>query len=304
VKLALNGVAMHTKDLLVRAGPQYSDRVRYGQFLYRGALKVSPAGEAFTVTNVIPLDEYLAGTLAAEMNGGWEEEALKAQAVASRSYALYMTRHPKHPMYDLDRSTQDQVYGGSDRESKKVAKVLAATSGLYLSDGGEPVKAYFHSRCGGTTETASNVWNFKNHAFKTPVACPYCRTQPYKWTASISTKELFDVLNLPVAGIREFTNLTAEKTDSGRVSALKFNLSGQEKKVTSDELRGLLGYSRIKSANFDWKVEKDRIHFDGKGNGHGVGMCQWGARYLAKQGKNFREILAHYYPGLKIEKLD
>lgn len=302
--IALNGVAMKTKDLLLRAGPHYSDRVKFDERFYRGALKVSPDEKGFTVTNVLPLDEYLAGTLAAEMNGDWEVEALKAQAVASRTYVLYMMNHPKNPLFDLDRSTQDQVYGGTGWESKKVSKVISDTAGLYLSYQNEPVKAYFHSRCGGTTETASNVWKFKNHPFKTHVPCPYCRQQPYKWLASITAKELFETLKLPLSSPKEITNLTAEKTNSGRVSSLKFNLSGKERVVTSDELRGLLGYTRIKSANFDWKVDKERIVFEGKGNGHGVGMCQWGARHMAKQGKTFKEILAHYYPGVKIAKLD
>lgn len=303
-EIKLNGVSLKSKTLLLRAGPHYSDRVKYGDYFYRGALKLTPLRNDFTVTNVLPLDEYLAGTLAAEMHGSWDLEALKAQAVASRTYALYMMKHPKHPLYDMDKSTQDQVYEGSSRESKRISQVINDTKGMYLSFEGEPIKAYFHSRCGGMTETASSVWNFKNHAFKTRVKCPFCQKQPYKWLASITTKELFETLQLPFSQLKELANLTAEKTESGRVSALKFLLQGKEKRVTSDEMRGLFGYSRIKSANFDWKVDKDQVLFEGKGSGHGVGMCQWGAQYLAKQGMNYKKILAHYYPGVKLEKLD
>lgn len=303
-QVAINNFDPEDRAFLVRGGPHPTDKVQYRTDFFRGALKVTPTQGGFSVTNILPLDDYLAGTLAAEMNGLWEMEALKAQAVASRTYTLYMVKHPKHALYDLDSSTQDQVYQGAERESKRVSEALRETAGLYLSvKDSEPIKSYYHSRCGGITETAGAVWNYKNHAFDKRVTCPYCQKFPYNWTTVVTAAELFKSLHLPFQTISTLSNLSAEKTPAGRVSTLRFALNGTEKKVTSDELRSLLGYSRIKSANFDWKIDGDEIQFNGVGSGHGVGMCQWGARYLAKQGKNFRQILAHYYPGIELKKL-
>lgn len=302
--ISINSKDLEEKPFLVRGGPHHTDKVQYRTDFFRGALKITPNPSGYSVTNILPLDDYLAGTLAAEMNGSWEMEALKAQAVASRTYALYMVKHPKNTLFDLDSSTQDQVYQGVERESKRVSQALKETEGLYLSvKGTEPIKAYYHSRCGGITETAGAVWKYQGHPFKQRVPCPYCQKFPFSWTTVVTAEELFKSLHLPFQTITALSNLSADKTPAGRVSALKFALNGTEKKVTSDELRSLLGYTRIKSANFDWKIDGDEIHFNGVGSGHGVGMCQWGARYLAKQGKNFRQILAHYYPGIELKLL-
>lgn len=302
--VAINRSDPEERPFLIRGGPHPTDKAQYRTDFYRGALKITPQQSGFAVTNILPLDDYLAGTLAAEMNGLWELEALKAQAVASRTYALYMVKHPKHALFDLDSSTQDQVYGGAERESKRVTQALKETEGFYLATkGDEPIKSYYHSRCGGITETAGAVWNYKNHTLNKRVPCPYCQKFPYSWTTVVNAEELFKSLHLPFQTISALSQLSAEKTPAGRVSALRFALNGAQKRVTSDELRSLLGYTRIKSANFNWKINGEEIHFNGVGSGHGVGMCQWGARYLAKQGKNFKQILAYYYPGIELRKL-
>ncbi|NBT59044.1 SpoIID/LytB domain-containing protein, partial [bacterium] len=145
----------------------------------RGALKWTRNGQMFSVVNYLGLDDYLLGTLGSEMSPSWEIEALKAQAVASRTYALYMIKHPKHSDYDLERSTQDQVYGGVEAEHPRVREAIQATSGEVLSFKDQPIKAFFHSRCGGSTETPGFVWNHHQGYPQKKVACPYCLKNPF-----------------------------------------------------------------------------------------------------------------------------
>ena len=96
--------------------------------------------------------------------------------------------------------------------------------------------------------------------------------------------------------------ISTDKTPSGRVANLTLAVNGEEKKITSDQLRAIVGYTKIKSAIFDYQINGSEISFTGVGSGHGVGMCQWGARYLAKTGLNFKQILAHYYPEIALQE--
>lgn len=298
--LMLNGVALSAPTIYLRGGPRASDILMYKTDRFRGALKLTLARGGFLVANVLPLEDYLVGTLPSEMSPSWEMEALKAQAVASRTYAYYMTKHPKHALYDLDRSIQDQVYGGADGENDRVRRAVSSTAGEFLGDGGEPVKAFYHSRCGGTTETAHSVWRDGSHLSPQRVTCPYCQRNPYVWRVAVDLDELFHLMNMPLDPTVPVQLTSLERTPSGRVARLKLGSGSREKILTSDQFRSLVGYTRIKSAFFDWKLEDRTVIFEGIGSGHGVGMCQWGARYLARQGKNYAQILGHYYPGIAL----
>jgi stage II sporulation protein D len=272
--------------------------LRHGTGLYRGSLEVIQDRKEFFVVNRISLEPYLVSVLGSEMNPTWELEALKAQAVAARSYAFYRVAHARSPYYDLESSVSDQVYEGAEHESLQTRKAIEQTAGESLRQGKEPYQAYFHSRCGGMTEPAENVWRKGAPQKSSRVPCPFCREHPSPWTATFSSAEILTALHQdPRANLRL---ASAEKSPSGRVLSLKLGSLGHEKLVTSDQLRSLLGYSRLKSSYFSWKTSSGSVAFSGVGRGHGVGMCQWGARYLAQQGKSYREILQHYYPGIAL----
>jgi stage II sporulation protein D len=211
--------------------------------------------------------------------------------VASRTYALYRLKNPRHRFYDLEKGILDQVYSGVEAESVRVKNAVRETAGQFLSRAGHPIKAYYHSRCGGSTETSDSVWKQRFGPGQKIVDCPYCRRNPYHWKASFDLSDLSRALKLPV-----FQILSIQKTPSGRIAELTVGEPGKEKKITSDEFRSLLGYTRLKSALFEWRIERQDVRFEGIGAGHGVGMCQWGARYLAQQGLNYRQILKYYYP--------
>ena len=284
-------------SMYVRGGSLASDRILYNGRKYRGALRFTLRKGRVWVTNVLPLEDYLEGMLASEMSPSWEKEALKAQAVAARSYALYMMRHPKDPLFDLENGIQDQVYGGVSTEDARVSQAVRETAGHYLGLENQPVKAYFHSRCGGLTETAQSVWKYQAQAHRYRVHCPYCQKNKYTWQASVNLPDFFRALGLDISPATPF-RLLPQVSPSGRVASLQIEAGTSKKTVSSDEFRALLGYTRIKSAFFDWRVARDMIHFEGTGAGHGVGMCQWGARGLAREGKSFKEILTYFYPGV------
>lgn len=285
------------KFFYLRGGALASDQVLYRGRKYRGALRFSIRGNSTWVTNVLPLEDYLQGMLASEMSPNWEKEALRAQAVAARSYALYMMRHPKDPLFDMEDGIQDQVYGGVLAEDPRVNQAVQDTTGTYLGIQNDPVKAYFHSRCGGITETAQSVWRYQATAHRYRVHCPYCQKNKFQWQASVGLPEFFKALRLSVSPSIPF-RLLPQVSPSGRIASLTIEAGTENKTISSDQFRSLLGYTRIKSAFFDWRVGKESIHFEGTGSGHGVGMCQWGARGFAREGKTYREILAYYYPGV------
>jgi stage II sporulation protein D len=301
--LSLNGEIQAVSKISFR--PQGSDlsALRYQAGIYRGDLVVHLTGGKLSVVNEIPIEDYLIGTLPGEMSPGWELDALRAQAVAARTYALYMVAHPKSPFYDIERTIRDQVYTGAQPETNKVLDAVRTTEGELLRKDGKLVKIFFHARCGGYTESPSVVWKMPSNASHKRVECPYCRQHPYQWTATISRDEIRSALNLSSSAFR----LTpGARLPTGRLVGIRVAMGTKRREVsreiTSDELRGLIGYTRLKSAQFDWEPSPKGFLFRGVGNGHGVGMCQWGAQYFARQGKSYREILAHYYPNHTIAK--
>lgn len=157
--VTINGVKVVPPALIV--GRDSSSPLRFQSGVFPGALEIQRMGDELWVINLIPLEDYLPRTVAAEMQPSWELEALKAQAVAARSYALYMHQHPKAALYDLERDIHDQVYSGVAEPPAKVVAAVQSTKGEILSSGNQAIKAYYHSRCGGMTDSAENVWSEK-----------------------------------------------------------------------------------------------------------------------------------------------
>lgn len=285
--------------LFVRGGPSAGDPLLYEKRAYRGLMKFFGGETGWMAVNVLGIEDYLAGTLAAEMNASWEIEALKSQAVASRTYALRMAEHPKNAHYDLMGTIEDQVYSGANAETKKIREAIESTRGQYLTKASGPAQIFFHARCGGLTEPEDQVWKGdKSHHVS--VVCPYCKSHPFEWKFSVTYASLLESLNLPKALLPP--KLTAiDRSPTGRVTSLKLESAGKSRVLDGNTLRSLLGYQRLKSAHFQWKTAGGQLHFTGQGSGHGVGMCQWGAAHMAKQGKTYKQILSHFYPQLTIE---
>ncbi len=270
------------------------------------------------------LEEYVEGVVSAEMPATFHQEALKAQAVAARTYAIYKSFAfgscgcQKHPGADICTDSQCCQAWIDNKEAldkwavpegahyqEVIRKAVRSTRGQIATYEGNPISAVYHSTCGGRTETASEVWNSSStaHPSLQGVECTYCQHSPYyktdlvlgfpDYTAALNKgKEVLPVLAEGNTPLLEAVKLSA----GGRNLLLKIGNPGPF--YSGNEVRDLLG---LPSTWFHWRIEGEKIIFSVRGHGHGVGMCQYGADGLAKEGKGYVEILKHYYQGVEIE---
>jgi stage II sporulation protein D len=268
----------------------------------RGEVEVSCAAGRWTAINVLPLETYLVAVLGGEMPPAFPAEALKAQAVAARSYALMrkIDARDSGKLYHLSANVLSQVYAGLASEDSRAIAAVEATRGEVLAQGVTPVEAYFHASCGGETESGSAALGRALDYLK-PVACPCQRHSPYAhWQLSLSATELG-----AATGLASVTSVEViSRTGGGRASRVRLRgPKGEEKIESAIQLRAALGYQKLPSTWFDVHADGDHLVFEGRGSGHGAGMCQWGAKSLAESGQGYREILAHYYPGTEIQRI-
>jgi stage II sporulation protein D (peptidoglycan lytic transglycosylase) len=274
--------------------------------LYRGALEVRSGPGGLRVVNEVPIDAYVAGTLLAEVYPDWEEAALRAQAVATRTYALYRrARARKRGLsYDLEADPSGQVYRGVAAESPVAWRVVEATRGEYLSWEGEPILAVFHSASGGRTAAAGEVWGRPlPYLVSVPVEGEEDSPDTY-WRTEVSAGDLEKSLSdegVSVGSIRSVA--VVERTPSGRVDQLRIVGARGVALVPARTLRKALGAGMLRSTLFEVRALDGSFVFVGSGRGHGAGMSQWGARALAKGGSSYREILARFYPGATLRHL-
>lgn len=252
-------------------------------------------GEVITIA----LEDYVIGVVAAEMPASFNSEALKAQAVLARTYALNYKKENRH----LTDTTATQVYKdnsqlkklwGSDYNKyyQKVKNAVLATKGVVLTYNGDYIEAFYHSTSNGKTEDALNVFG---------VSYPYLKSVDSSWDKNVSSYERVITEELStlnsILGI-ELTpsNFTITKNASGRVATL--TVAGEI--FTGVEIRTLLG---LRSTDFTLEVSNNQVKITTRGYGHGVGMSQYGANEMAKLGYNYRSILNHYYQGVTFKTI-
>lgn len=266
---------------------------------YRGPLLIHEEGGALRVVNPLPMETYLPGLVASEMPPSWPEEALKAQAVASRSYALARLADSQGALFDLYASVEDQVYHGAGQEDRRALAAVRATRGqVLIGADGQVVEAFFHAICGGRTEAPSAVWPGKG-AYPPPVRCEGCADAPGRaWAAQLSAAEV--ARRLRPLGFTEAVVVAVEEgkpSPGGRWATARITGPTTTLEIPGNELRRALGFSELKSTRLEAEVSGGVVRFKGVGFGHGVGLCQWGARGMASSGSSYVDILSHYYPG-------
>lgn len=272
---------------------------------YRGALELRHRGAGLTAVNIVPVDDYLLSVVPEEMPTDWPAEALKAQSVAARSFALKSRGRHAAEGYDLCTTTHCQLYKGIASEKTASTAAVRATRGEVLTYGGQPIEALFHTDSGGMTESSEDVWG--SHV-------PYLRavrdmplgTMP--WTKTMSTADLEKKLAAKghaIGRLRavELSPLAVgraakDRTASGRVKAMTVTGTKGTATLSGTAWRSLLG---LKSTLFSAKLTKDTVTFTGFGAGHGLGISQWGAKRLAETGKSYADILHHYYTGVTLQ---
>ena len=271
---------------------------------YRGDIFIyKDASGKLLVVNTLDLESYLKGVLYHEISHKWPMDAIKAQAVASRTYALYQKEVMRSKDYDVSADTSSQVYGGYTSEKSKTNRAVNFTSGEVLTHKGKVFPAYFHATCGGTTEYAGELWKIDILPLKGGSVCSFCSDSPhYYWKAELDLKTITKKLGERYQSKEDLNNIAVtERTGTGRVRTLELKDASQKSMVISaKDFRALLGSDLIRSTNFSIIIDSDHVIFSGKGWGHGAGLCQWGAYGMSNKGYSYKQILDFYYPGAEI----
>ena len=269
---------------------------------YRGTLELYRTPKDVLVINHLPLEEYLLSVVPSEMPPSWHIEALKAQAVAARTYAAFHISNSKSGLYDLETDTNSQMYNGIKSENPNSSKAVRETRDMVLVYNNQPIKAFFHSHSGGITESPEKVWGQKVGYLKS-VKSEYCNmSKPLEWEIKLDSGILSSKLNkFSVGDIQNIKVL--DTTPSGRVASLTIQGENGNAIVTGQEFRTLIGGTRIKSLLFEIIENENFFHFKGRGFGHGVGMSQYGSWGMAMNNYSYEDILKYYYRDVDLVKL-
>lgn len=271
---------------------------------YRGTFTISSGPRGLEVVNHVPVEQYLYGVLPKEMPNKWDQEALMAQAVASRTYALYIKEKSSEKPFDVKATTASQVYGGYNAEARASNSAVDATRGQVMTYDGRLIIAYFHADSGGHTEDAKNVWNV-DIPYLQGFSDRFSKNRPGgEWVHFLSFDAVRNQLNrygLDLGWIR--TLKPAGNSRSGRTLQMKVVSDKGTFVFTSNNFRIKIGETKLKSTLFQIKPYRNGIIAKGNGYGHGVGMSQWGANRMARAGFSYRDILKYYYRGIRIISL-
>jgi len=263
----------------------------FSPFTIDGELRVQSRDGLLLLTLSMTVEQYVTAVLQGESAGFKSDEALKAMAVAARTYAVHFG--PRHRMEGFDfcdtTHCQDVRLGN---ESPRVRAAVAATEGELLWFEGRPAATYYHRNCGGEIEDASLLEPDLYAPYLRRHHDDYCLRIPDEWQSEISKSDLTRALGRPVNGVD-----VAARSNSGRVETLLVN----NRPISAIDFRlaigRMLGWDKIRSDLYQFDDLGDKISFRGRGQGHGVGLCQTGADNMGQQGHSYREILAFYYSG-------
>jgi stage II sporulation protein D len=268
---------------------------------YRGSFARTADGE---IVNTVALEEYLYSVVPREMPPSWAAAALQVQAIVARTFVLERSAPARE--YDLVPSEADQVYTGMDSEHPQSTAAVNATAGEALRFQNGFASALYSSCCGGHTESSSAAWGGKPVPYLAGVVCPYCTAAPwYKWTQNLDLDRVHDALSAALSGIGTLQRVRLDSADaSGRAHYWFFDGDAGSARVAAPAVRAALG-TRVLPSLLVRKVglatqATPTLVIEGGGLGHGVGLCQWGARGMALQGAGARSILSQYYPGTGI----
>lgn len=305
---------------------------------HREEIRVHATPRGCDVVNVVDIEKYLDSVANSEFSAEWNASALEAQIIAARTYAYFqaLQAHRLGQAYDVESTVEDQVFGGFLAEHPKASQAVDRTRGKVLvvadvSGGVKPLKAYYHSTCGGQTVLPEQVWGERSAGFARGVRCTSCKRSPsFLWSLELGASEIEkqvlsaldrqgpprdwprDVRARLRAGDLKGVQVVERdrKTERARVIALYW---GREKlRLRATQFRAWMGAQAFKSTAFDIAAKvrargaKDAelvFGFFGKGYGHGVGLCQYGAKGLGEQGADARRILSHYYPDARLQKV-
>ncbi|WP_225895242.1 SpoIID/LytB domain-containing protein [Leptolyngbya sp. NIES-2104] len=282
-----------------------------GNRWYRGRVYLVPTGKGLTAVNYVDLEQYLFSVLGSEMSGNWPQEALKAQAVAARSYALHGRQKARNGIFDLGNTQGWQVYNGIQAESSGTQTAVMATAGQVLAHNNQIIDAAFHSSAGGCTDNSEDIWS-EPRPYLRHVRNDFDEGSPVnQWSRSFSAAEIgnrFGVGNL------QRLELVSTTKNCARVQEIRVVGDRDSKVIDGDKFRAALGLRSTLftianqfqpvASNQGQKQSLSGVVFNGRGFGHGLGMSQWGAFNMARRGYNYQQILQQYYLNTGIVPID
>ena len=267
-----------------------------GDRWYRGKTRLILDGNSITAINHVDLEQYLYSVVGAEAVATWPIEALKAQAVAARSYALYKRKTGRNSLYDVDTTISTQVYKGLDTEYVTTHEAVNGTAGQIMTYKNSVILAAFHSSSGGHTENVEDIWTSPLPYLRGVV--DYDHESPvFEWNKDFSLSQFSSLLGIGVGNIK--TMIPEKVTPRGRIVTMKIVGDSGTKKLSGKKIRKVLD---LRSTLFRIQANGNNITVIGRGFGHGLGLSQWGAYHLAKQGVNYNQILAHYYQNARLSQ--
>ena len=296
-QLALGGIKLGTNG--VRVVAQVDGALELEGTQYRGEIHLLKGPkEGLTAIDKLDVESYILGVVGSEMPNHWEPEALKAQAITARTFALYLkgngvTLGPLH-----------LAYKGTARETPALRQIVSQTRGVVMLYKKDLFPAYFHSTCGGHTEDANLVFGKDGIPPLKGVKCDYCKdSKYYQWNREISKQELEKDLRKAYPSLKEIWEVSPQGRGPGRhASQVEIKYASGSYKMNANEFRLLLGPNHLLSTAFEVSDKGKIIKFSGNGWGHGVGLCQYGAETMAKNGSTWQEVLKKYYPGVEFVK--
>lgn len=315
--LALSGKTFPNQPL--EFAPKAAALVSVNQNAYHGSVRVypQPSGK-LTAVNVVPLEEYVSCVIDAEMPAKFPPAAREAQAIVARTYALWQIQEADPAAtYDVFATVRSQKYLGAEYagtngrrlagESTSSRAAAEATRGLICRANGRLFCTYYSAVCGGATTPGREIFSDADAVLRS-VPCQWCReADKYRWTAELSAEEVLAVVRKQKSGKQLTRMLGVRQTtgpDAGVISQFEISDGRRTATISGMMLRQGLPTGKLLSPHFSMELSQGKIAVEGRGFGHGAGLCQWGARGLANTGKSARQIVEHYYPGAAISKWD
>jgi stage II sporulation protein D len=297
--IAVAGQVLSSPIKLLAA--ESGEQIRLGKNLYRGDIVIKATAGKLDIIEHLSIEDYLCGVLPSEMSPDWPLEALKAQAVASRTYAMRFINPTRD--YDITNGVEMQVYNGTSKISPRIIEAVNSTRGRVLKYRGKLITAFFHAACGGHTASSKAAWG---EAVLKPlygVKDPFCAPSRHsRWEYFLPAADLLKFIQSQGSTALKVKGLKINQKDrSGRVISFRVATESGSKVVKANDMRKRFGNSEFRSTLITAiRPVKGGFELAGRGWGHGVGMCQEGTRYMALKGRPYKRILAHYYPGAAI----
>ena len=303
-QLVVNGREIKGERLVIQ--PETSGFIQVNHAPYRGYIAILKR-TGLTAVNHVLVEDYLYGVVPKEMPPSWNAEALRAQSVAARTFALKNRKSHNAEGFDLCSTSHCQVYEGMSAETRTTTAAVDSTHGEVLFYKGAIMDALFHTDSGGMTESSEYVWG-SSVPYLRSVAEVQMQTQPWNRTVSMSEfVQKLDKNGRAIGTLKEvrLSPLTvgkgsSDRSPSGRVRSAEFVGTKGRITLSGNDLRSTFS---LPSTLFSIRVGKTDINFSGYGSGHGLGLSQWGAQALADKGKSYKDILFHYYTDVTLEKL-